>query len=70
MAIACERIVRKNFKKARLIPLPPKIDAGCGLVLRVFESDFKYVKALIEREEIQYEKIFLKKNNQFTEEEF
>ena len=24
----------KNFDKARLIPLPPEIDAGCGYALR------------------------------------
>lgn len=47
----------KNFDKARLIPLPPEIDAGCGYALRIREKDL--TKALAILEESDYDGIFL-----------
>ncbi|WP_306483078.1 DUF3343 domain-containing protein [Anaerococcus sp.] len=47
----------KNFDKARLIPLPPEIDAGCGYALRIREKDL--TKALAILEESDYNGIFL-----------
>lgn len=47
----------KNFDKARLIPLPPEIDAGCGYALRILEKDL--TKALAILEESDYDGIFL-----------
>ena len=47
----------KNFDKARLIPLPPEIDAGCGYALRIREKDL--TKALTILEESDYDGIFL-----------
>lgn len=47
----------KNFDKARLIPLPPEIDAGCGYALRIREKDL--TKAIAILEESDYDGIFL-----------
>ena len=47
----------KNFDKARLIPLPPEIDAGCGYALRIREKDL--TKALAILEESDYDVIYL-----------
>lgn len=47
----------KNFDKARLIPLPPEIDAGCGYALRIREKDL--TKALTILEKSDYDGIFL-----------
>lgn len=47
----------KNFDKARLIPLPSEIDAGCGYALRIREKDL--TKALTILEESDYDGIFL-----------
>lgn len=47
----------KDFDKARLIPLPPEIDAGCGYALRIREKDL--TKALAILEESDYDGIFL-----------
>lgn len=47
----------KNFDKARLIPLPPEIDAGCGYALRIREKDL--TKSLSILEESDYDGIFL-----------
>lgn len=47
----------KNFDKARLIPLPPEIDAGCGYALRIREKDL--TKALAILDESDYDGIFL-----------
>ena len=51
----------KNFDKARLIPLPPEIDAGCGYALRIREKDL--TKALAILEESDYDGIFLMKRD-------
>lgn len=47
----------RNFDKARLIPLPPEIDAGCGYALRILEKDLD--KALNILEKRDYDEIFL-----------
>ena len=47
----------KNFKKARLIPLPPEIDAGCGCALRILKKDLD--KAIAILKEKDYDGIFL-----------
>ncbi|WP_105301742.1 DUF3343 domain-containing protein [Anaerococcus marasmi] len=54
-AAALDKI--KDFDKARLIPLPPEIDAGCGYALRIREKDL--TKALAILEESDYDGIFL-----------
>lgn len=52
----------KAFEKARLIPLPPEIDAGCGYALRIREDDLK--KALDIFDEGDFDRIFsLKKDS-------
>lgn len=52
----------KDFEKARLIPLPPEIDADCGYALRIREDDLK--KALDILIEGDFDKIFsLKKDS-------
>lgn len=51
----------KDFKKARLIPLPPEIDAGCGFALRIRKEDID--KALEKLSKADYEGIFIMKKD-------
>lgn len=46
----------KNFDKARLIPLPPEIDAGCGYALRIKEDDLGLALKIFEDKD--YDKIY------------
>ena len=42
----------EGLTEARLIPLPPEISAGCGLVLRVNEEGIKEASRLLSEAEI------------------
>lgn len=44
--LALDRV--QGLEQARLIPLPPEIDAGCGFALRILPNDFDRVLALLE----------------------
>ena len=46
----------KDFEKARLIPLPPEIDAGCGYALRIKEDDLDLALQIFE--DSDYDKIY------------
>lgn len=48
----------KEFEKARLIPLPPEIDKGCGLALRIKEEDFKQIIEIFTKEKVNYYQVF------------
>lgn len=48
----------KAYEKARLIPLPPEIDKGCGLSLRIREEDFKEIFEIFKEENIEYAQVF------------
>ena len=73
-AIAAEAVtasaVSESLTEARLIPLPPEISAGCGLVLRVNEEGIKMASSLLTEAEIPYTGIYLLKietNKRFVE---
>ena len=60
----------EGLSEARLIPLPPEISAGCGLVLRVNEEGIKMASRLLTEAEIPYTGIYLLKietNKRFVE---
>ena len=60
----------ERLTEARLIPLPPEISAGCGLVLRVNEEGIKMASRLLTEAEIPYTGIYLLKietNKRFVE---
>ena len=60
----------EGLTEARLIPLPPEISAGCGLVLRVNEEGIKMASRLLSEAEIPYTGIYLLKietNKRFVE---
>ena len=62
--------VSERLTEARLIPLPPEISAGCGLVLRVNEEGIKMASYLLSEAEIPYTGIYLLKietNKRFVE---
>ncbi len=62
--------VSGRLTEARLIPLPPEISAGCGLVLRVNEEGIKMASRLLSEAEISYTGIYLLKietNKRFVE---
>lgn len=56
-AIAAE-LAAKKCEDARLIPLPPEISAGCGLVLRVNENAITETVSILKDAEIPYEEIY------------
>ncbi len=56
-AIAAEAATKAK-EEARLIPLPPEISAGCGLVLRVGEKSVRNTAKLLRQAEIPYEEIY------------
>ncbi|MGI5064492.1 DUF3343 domain-containing protein [Treponema putidum] len=76
-AIAAEAITAdavtasgENLTEARLIPLPPEISAGCGLVLRVNEEGITKASSLLKGAEIPYTGTYLLKienNKRFVE---
>lgn len=47
----------KTLEKARLLPLPPEIDAGCGFVLRILYEDLDLALDLMK--DIPYEDIYI-----------
>lgn len=51
----------KDLEKARLIPLPSQIDAGCGFALRILERDLPL--ALNRLTSKDYDGIFLMKRD-------
>ncbi|EMB27741.1 DUF3343 domain-containing protein [Treponema denticola] len=51
----------ESLSEARLIPLPPEISAGCGLVLRVNEEGIKMTSRLLTKAEIPYTGTYLLK---------
>ena len=60
----------ERLTEARLIPLPPEISAGCGLVLRVNEEGIKEASRLLSEAEIPYTGTYLLKietNKRFVE---
>ena len=60
----------EGLTEARLIPLPPEISAGCGLVLRVNEEGIKMTSRLLSEAEIPYTGTYLLKietNKRFVE---
>ena len=60
----------ERLTEARLIPLPPEISAGCGLVLRVNEEGIKMASRLLSEAEIPYTGTYLLKietNKRFVE---
>ena len=62
--------VSERLTEARLIPLPPEISAGCGLVLRVNEEGIKEASRLLSEAEIPYTGTYLLKietNKRFVE---
>lgn len=48
----------KDLKNSRLIPLPPEIDKGCGLCLRINQEDFDKVYKIFKDENISFSKIY------------
>lgn len=53
-AMAAERHCEKQCP-CRLIPLPPKIDAGCGLVLRLEEESLPIALQVLTEKNIPYQ---------------
>ncbi|MBQ7612073.1 MAG: DUF3343 domain-containing protein [Spirochaetaceae bacterium] len=56
-AIQAERVAHKHFPERgiRLIPLPPEVSAGCGMVLRTAYEDASQVLHLLHDENVSIE---------------
>lgn len=57
-AIRCETEVKKAKIKARLIPTPVHISAGCGLTLKARGEDYEQLMTLIHREKLTNQNIY------------
>lgn len=65
-AMEAEIALDKENLKARLVPLLPEIDAGCGLALRFEKSLYKKVENIFNEKNLSYQEryILLYKNNE------
>lgn len=57
LAIAAENIC-SEIKGTRLVPLPPKISAGCGLSLKAENADKDKVENLLNTSHINFNAIY------------
>lgn len=62
LAIAAENVC-SNLKGSRLVPLPPKISAGCGLSLKVSEEMQGEARILLDTANIAYNGVYKSTNN-------
>lgn len=58
-AIAAEQELKQKNILSRLIPLPPEIDAGCGLVLRALFKKKAIICKTLENAQIDIQKIYM-----------
>lgn len=65
-AMMAEIKVKSKGVQARLVPLLPEIDAGCGLALRFDKNLYKEVNDIFTDENLKYEEryILLYKENE------
>ncbi|MDO5027880.1 MAG: DUF3343 domain-containing protein [Bacillota bacterium] len=54
-AMKAEMLLQEAKIKARLVPLLPEIDAGCGLALRFSIEDYKEVDKIFSEKNFAYE---------------
>lgn len=54
-AMRGESVLKKNNKKAALIPGPREISPNCGVALRFDYAERQEVKELLDRNYVQYE---------------
>ncbi|MDO4662252.1 MAG: DUF3343 domain-containing protein [Tissierellia bacterium] len=55
----------KDFDSSRLIPLPPEIDKGCGLSLRINFDDFDKVIEIFKKEDISFSNVYTFEHENF-----
>lgn len=58
-AMFAEMAVEKGNVKARLVPLLPEIDAGCGLALRFDKTFYKKVEDIFQKESLSYHERYI-----------
>ena len=59
LAIKSELATKRGLPgKARLIPLPPEVSAGCGMVLRCNEADAEAVSACLKAANVSVEGMY------------
>lgn len=60
LAIKSEIATKKKFSNvARLIPLPPEVSAGCGMVLRSEMTDAKDVYNCLQNAQVEIEDAYI-----------
>ena len=64
-AIRAEDIFLKNNVKVKIRPLPNEISSGCGISIAF--ADLVIVKKLVADNQIIYNRIYLKQNNEYRE---
>lgn len=52
----------KHLERARLIPLPPEVDAGCGHSLRILATDLPKALEILPRD--SFDKVYTMKRNE------
>lgn len=60
-AMQSEMILEDRNIKARLVPLLPEIDAGCGLALRFDISFYKEVEEIFKEKNFEYQDRYILK---------
>ncbi|UQZ88405.1 hypothetical protein C4J81_03945 [Deltaproteobacteria bacterium Smac51] len=63
-AISGERVLLENGVKVKVMPLPSSLGAGCGLCLRVDDSELEKSRQLMAAENIEPEDIYDKTTEQ------
>lgn len=58
-AMLSEMAVERENIKARLVPLLPEIDAGCGLALRFEKKFYMEVERIFKNQNLNYEEKYI-----------
>lgn len=66
-ALQFERQLKPSYPSLRLIPVPRKISATCGMAAKLTLDDWRGLREQIKSLELEYEKTYLIQEEQITE---
>ena len=65
-ALKAEETLKKDDLAFRLLPVPRAVDASCGLVIRVSESDLEEAKSVLEKAGLKPRNIYRKEGEDYV----
>ena len=65
-AVKAEETLKKADLACRLVPVPRALDASCGLVIRVSESDLEEAKSVLEKAGLKPRNIYRKEGEDYV----